>query len=331
VISFPHIALRMSKQALTPYLLPSDAQGIAQAVALLKAGEGVVLPTETVYGLAADATNAQAVARIYALKGRPAFNPLIVHVQNLEQALNLVDMPICAQLLAQAFWPGPLTLVLPAKIPTPIAPLVQAGLPTLGVRVPAHPLFQAVLYAMGKPLAAPSANRSGHISPTSPEHVWQSFGEGCPPVLPGAACLHGLESTIIGFVNDQAMLLRPGALSLDVLEAVLGAPIMCTQVQHNDQVPSAPGQLSSHYAPRQPVRLDALQAQATEWLIGFGAVAGHESLSRSGDLVEAAANLFACLHRAEQSGAAAIAVAPIPKIGLGLAINDRLARAAAAR
>ncbi len=302
-------------------VVAADAAGVALAVAALRDGGIVAVPTETVYGLAADARNAAAVAQIFAAKGRPGFNPLIVHVADLAAAAALVDIGAAARTLAEAFWPGPLTLVLPARAGNGIAPAVAAGLPTLAVRVPAHPVMQALLRDFGGPLAAPSANASGSISPTTAAHVAVSLGDRVPLILDGGPTPGGLESTIVAVDGDRVTLLRPGGIAAEALgvNAAAGAGIV------------APGQLASHYAPRQPVRLDATAARPGEFLIGFGAVRGDLTLSAAGDLDEAAAALFAALHTAQASGAAAIAVAPIPDIGVGAAINDRLRRAAAAR
>ena len=306
---------------MTPAIVAADAAGIARAVDDLSAGGIVALPTETVYGLAADATDAGAVARIYAAKGRPGFNPLIVHVADLAAAEALVVIGDIARVLAARFWPGPLTLVLPARPGNGIAPAVTAGLPTLAIRVPAHPVMQAVLRRLGRPLAAPSANASGRISATTAAHVAASLGAAVPLILDGGPTPGGLESTIVRVDGDRVSLLRPGGVSAEALgiNAAVAPGI------------AAPGQLASHYAPRQPLRLDATARRPGEYLIGFGAVAGDLTLSADGDLAEAAAALFAALHTAEASGAAAIAVAPIPAHGLGVAINDRLRRAAAGR
>lgn len=299
-------------------LIAANAAGLARAVERLAAGGIVALPTETVYGLAADATDPAAVACIYAAKGRPGFNPLIVHVADLAAAAALVEFGDTARALAARFWPGPLTLVLPARAGNGIAPAVAAALPTLAVRVPAHPVIRAVLNALGRPLAAPSANASGTISPTTAAHVAASLGRRVPLILNGGPTPGGLESTIVAVDGDRVTLLRPGGIPADALEvnAAAGGGIV------------APGQLASHYAPRQPLRLDATEARAGEFLIGFGAVAGDLTLSARGDLAQAAAALFAALHTAQASGATTIAVAPVPDIGVGVAINDRLRRAA---
>ncbi len=302
-------------------IVPADAAGIARAAALIRGGAPVAVPTETVYGLAADATSGAAVARIYAAKGRPSFNPLIVHVPSVEAAKSIARFNAHATALADRFWPGPLTLVLPLLADAGIAPLVTAGLPTIALRVPAHPVMQGLLAAVGVPLAAPSANASGRISPTTAAHVAASLGGRIPLILDGGATERGLESTIVAVAEDGVRLLRPGPIS------DLGVRIVVGETGGIE----APGQLASHYAPGKPVRLEALAAARDEWLIGFGAVKGDASLSASGDLVEAAANLFACLHEAEAAPRERIAVAPIPAQGLGAAINDRLRRAAAPR
>jgi L-threonylcarbamoyladenylate synthase len=274
------------------------------------------VPTETVYGLAADATDSAAVAGIYAAKGRPSFNPLIVHVPDLAAAERIALFDDAARALARRFWPGPLTLVLPLRAEAGIAGLVTAGLATIAIRVPAHRAMQALLAATGKPLAAPSANASGTISPTRAEHVAASLAGRIPLAIDDGATPAGLESTIV----QGGRILRPGPLTaaaLGLAETVsAGGPIV------------APGQLASHYAPGKPLRLDAAEARPGEWLIGFGDVAGDDTLSASGDLVEAAARLFDVLHRADASPAAAIAVAPVPERDIGIAINDRLRRAA---
>lgn len=304
--------------------LGPDARGIARAAAHLVAGRLVALPTETVYGLAGDATSGEAVARIFEAKGRPAFNPLIVHVADLDAALRLAEFDGTSRRLAEAFWPGPLTLVVPLRKGA-VSPLVTAGGDSVAIRVPDHPLARAVIEAAGVPLAAPSANPSGRISPTTAGHVMAGLKGRIAAVLDGGPAGLGLESTIIG--GDPLRLLRPGGLPVEALEAALGAPLRPRDT--GDPV-TAPGQLASHYAPRASLRLDARQARAGEVLIGFGEVRGEIDLSSSGDLREAAARLFGVLHEADAMGRP-IAVAPIPRHGLGLAINDRLARAAAPR
>ncbi len=293
-----------------------DAAALAVAAERIRAGEPVAVPTETVYGLAADATNAEAVARVYEAKGRPSFNPLIVHVADLAMAERYGRFSPAAHALAEAHWPGPLTLVVPARSETGIASLVTAGLDTIALRVPAHPAMRALIAATGRPLAAPSANASGGISPTRAEHVVASLGGRIRLVLDGGPAEHGIESTVVAIPGGAPRLLRPGPVVLDLPTAAVG-PI------------ESPGQLASHYAPAKPLRLHATDRRPGEWWVGFGAVAGDDTLSACGDLVEAAARLFDCLHRADASDASAIAVAPVPNAGLGRAINDRLRRAAA--
>ena len=300
------------------HVLPWTTEAIAEAARLILAGQTVAMPTETVYGLAADATNGEAVARIYAAKGRPGFNPLIVHVADAMQAALFASFDDEANALAARHWPGPLTLVLPLRPDSPIASLVSAGLPTIAVRAPAHPAMRALIQAVGRPLAAPSANASGRISPTRAAHVLSSLGGRIALIVDAGPTAHGIESTIVAATGGGLRLLRPGPIDLGLAIA-------------RDGGIEAPGQLASHYAPAKPVRLDALAAREDEWLIGFGSISGHASLSISGDLVEAAANLFEKLHQAEAAPQSGIAVAPIPDQGLGAAINDRLRRAAAPR
>lgn len=304
-------------------LAPDDA-GVARAAEILRSGGLVALPTETVYGLAARADDEAAIAAIYRAKGRPEFNPLIVHVANLEQAERLARFDDRARLLAACFWPGPLTLVLPLREGAPVVPAVTAGLPTIAVRMPAHPLMQAVLARTGVSLAAPSANRSGGVSPTAAVHVTASFGVRAPAVLDGGSCERGLESTIIALREGGWQLLRPGPIPGAAVAALLGdaMPVEAGGIE-------APGQLARHYSPGKPVRLGATVAEDDEFLIGFGAIAGDRSLSPQGELAEAAARLYACLHQAARSDRPRIAVAPIPDTDIGAAINDRLRRATA--
>ena len=297
-------------------VLPFTDDAIAQAARLVLAGEPVAVPTETVYGLAADATRPRAVARIYEAKGRPSFNPLIVHVIDLAAAELIGVFDDEARRLAERHWPGPLTLVLPLREESGIASIVTAGLRTIGLRVPSHPAMRALLAAVGRPLAAPSANASGSISPTRAEHVLKSLGGRIPLIVDGGATERGLESTIIAATGGPPRLLRPGPIHIDA-EIAPGETI------------EAPGQLASHYAPSKPMRLNVSSAEPSEFLIGFGPVAGDLNLSASGDLVEAASLLFDLLHQADASAKPRIAVAPVPETGLGLAINDRLRRAAA--
>ncbi len=316
-----------------PTILPFGDAAITQAATLIADGRIVAVPTETVYGLAADATNAAAVARIYAAKGRPSFNPLIVHVLDLAAGERLAVFDDAARALAAAFWPGPLTLVLPRRADAGVASLVTAGLDTIAIRVPAHRAMRALLTASGRPLAAPSANRSGGISPTRAEHVAASLGGAVPLIVDDGACAQGVESTIV----MDGRVLRPGPITVEQLARNLrgeGRNQVATQPNTGPrpapgwQRVSAPGQLDSHYAPTKPLRLEATSAEDDEWLIGFGPVAGDDTLSAGGKLDEAAARLFAALHRADAAHSARIAVAPVPGEGLGEAINDRLRRAA---
>ncbi|MDF1620848.1 L-threonylcarbamoyladenylate synthase [Pseudothioclava nitratireducens] len=313
-------------------LLPPDAPGLTRAADLLRAGALVALPTETVYGLAGDARNDRAVAAIFESKGRPQFNPLIVHVGSLAEAEAIAEFSPQARAIAAAFWPGPLTLVLPVRADAGISELVTAGHNTVAIRMPEHPVARALLTEFGGPLAAPSANPSGKISPTTAGHVLDGLGGRIAAVIDGGPCAVGVESTILSL--DPPRMLRPGGLPAEVLEEALGAPL---ELGGNAEAPNAPGQLSSHYAPGAAVRLGAREVGADEVWIGFGpGCAGADlSLSPTEDLVEAAANLFSALRAADQLAAErrarGIAVAPIPEHGLGRAINDRLRRAAAPR
>lgn len=298
-------------------MLEADGTGIARAAEILRSGGLVAVPTETVYGLAARADDDEAVARIFAAKGRPSFNPLIVHVASLDQAALLAEFSPEALRLAETYWPGPLTLVLPRWRDAALALAVSAGLETVAIRMPAHPAMQSVLREGGMPLAAPSANRSGFISPTSAAHVLTSLDGRIDAVLNGGECERGLESTIVA-VRDTGELdvLRPGPLDLGALSG--GSAI------------EAPGQLASHYAPGKPMRLNVAEADVgdDDFVIGFGDLPGDCNLSRHGNLGEAAARLYSCLHHAAASAKPRIAVAPVPLNGIGVAINDRLRRAA---
>jgi L-threonylcarbamoyladenylate synthase len=299
-------------------VVPFTDDSIAEAAQLILAGQPVAVPTETVYGLAADATDPQAVARIYEAKGRPSFNPLIVHVGDLAAARAIGELSEDALALANEHWPGPLTVVVPLRERTPIASLVTAGLPSVGLRVPDHPAMQALLRACRRPLAAPSANASGAISPTRAEHVLKTLGGRIPLIIDAGATRRGIESTIVAATGGGLRLLRRGPVDVDA-ELVSGTTV------------EAPGQLASHYAPSKPLRLNATSAGDDEYLIGFGDIAGNENLSPAGNLVEAASRLFELLHAADASDRSKIAAAPIPATGLGAAINDRLGRAAADR
>ncbi len=303
-------------------LRPDDA-GITEAAALLRAGRLVAFPTETVYGLGADATNDLAVAGIFAAKGRPRFNPLIAHVSSMEMARSIAQFDARAEALAQAFWPGPLTLVLPTV--GAVSDLVTADLPTVALRFPAHPTARALIAAVGRPLAAPSANPSGKVSPTRADHVLVGLSGRIAAVIDDGASAVGVESTILG-VFEQITLLRPGGLSVEAIEALVG-PLALAPAS---SLPNAPGQLESHYAPDAPISLNATTPGAVH--IGFGPGAATLNLSARADLTEAAANLFHSLREADRLAAGRpITVAPIPETGLGRAINDRLRRAAAPR
>lgn len=307
--------------------IPPTPAGLSEAAAILTAGGLVAFPSETVYGLGGDARNDPAVARIFQAKGRPSFNPLIVHLPDAASVARYAVLPKGFDRLA-AFWPGALTLVLPLREGSGLSPLVTAGLDSVAVRVPAHPVTQALLHAFGGPLAGPSANPSGRISPTRAEHVLDGLSGRIEGVIDGGPCAVGVESTILGLTGTP-VLLRPGGVPVEALEAVLG-PLA---TGGDAAKPTAPGQLSSHYAPRGRVRLNAHPAARGEVGIGFGADGGVLNLSPSGDLVEAAANLFHMLRQADALAGegGTIAVAPVPETGLGRAINDRLRRAAAPR
>jgi len=299
-------------------VLPFTDDAIAEAARLILEGKPVAVPTETVYGLAADATSAAAVARIYEAKGRPSFNPLIIHVPDLAAARRIGELGDEPLALAQQHWPGPLTLVVPLRADAGIAAIATAGLPTVGLRVPAHPAMQALLRACGRPLAAPSANASGSISPTRAQHVLRSLDGRIPLIIDGGPTERGIESTILGATGGPLRLLRPGPIEVPALRSS-GSAI------------EAPGQLASHYAPSKPLRLNVERPDDDEFLIGFAESGGDANLSASGSLVEAAAGLFDLLHQADSSSKPRIAVAPIPDSGLGMALNDRLRRAAARR
>jgi L-threonylcarbamoyladenylate synthase len=304
------------------------------AADLLKKGALVAFPTETVYGLGADATNDEAVARLFAAKGRPSFNPLIIHVASLVAATEHGAFNRLASKLAEAFWPGPLTLVVARRAQSPVSRLATAGLDSIGLRLPRHPVAQALLQQVGRPVAAPSANPSGRLSPTLAEHVVATLGGRIAAVLDGGATAVGLESTIVSCRDDKPVLLRPGGVARETLESVLGRPV--PMAGEDPDRPASPGQLASHYAPRASLRLNAVAAEPGEVLITFGVTAQNHrgetvTLSARGDLVEAAGNLFRVLHQLDQRNVSRIAVMPIPETGLGVAINDRLRRAAGHR
>lgn len=311
------------------------AVAVAEAARLLADGRLVAFPTETVYGLGGDATSDRAVAAIFAAKGRPRFNPLIAHVADVAAAERIACLDDRARRLAERFWPGPLTLVLPRRPDGGVSLLATAGLDTVAVRVPAHPVARVLLEAFDRPVAGPSANPSGRVSPTSAAHVLEGLGGRVAMILDGGDCRVGVESTVLDLSGREPALLRPGGLARDRIEAALGH-VLAGAAPADSQRPTAPGQLASHYAPDRPVRLDAVSVAADEALLAFGAdvpagAAVTLQLSAAGDLTEAAANLFAHLRRLDRPGVRAIAVSPIPATGLGEAINDRLRRAAAPR
>jgi L-threonylcarbamoyladenylate synthase len=321
-------------------ILPASAAALAEAAGCLKAGGLVAFPTETVYGLGADATQGPAIARIYEAKGRPAFNPLIAHVADIKAAQEIARFDATALRLAEAFWPGPLTLVLPKTPQCPVAELATAGLDTVAIRIPAHPLAQALLRAFGGAVVAPSANISGHVSPTTAAHVASDLSGRIDLILDGGPVAVGVESTILACF-EQPMLLRPGGLPREDIERLLGRTLqrLPEDSASDDSQPLAPGMLASHYAPRTPVRLDATDVKADEVLLGFGPTEVNGArearavmnLSAGGDVAEAAANLFGYLRALDAQSARAIAVMPVPHHGLGEAINDRLRRAAIGR
>ncbi|MPS67433.1 MULTISPECIES: L-threonylcarbamoyladenylate synthase [unclassified Novosphingobium] len=311
---------------LGPELLAADQAGVERAAHLLREGRLVAVPTETVYGLTARADRDESVAAIYRAKGRPSFNPLIVHIADLASAQALADFDERALRLARAFWPGALTMVLPLREGAPVAAAVTAGLPTVALRCPAHPVMRAVIAESGLALAGPSANRSGGVSPTCAEHVVASLGGNVDAVVDGGACEAGVESTIVALREEgRWQVLRPGPIPEAHIREILGVDSDAV----TSQAIEAPGQLASHYAPGKPVRLNADMAEQDEFHIGFGKVAGDVSLSPSGDLIEAASRLYALLHEGAAADQPRIAVAPIPGEGVGAAINDRLSRAAA--
>jgi L-threonylcarbamoyladenylate synthase len=317
-------------------IVKADRNAIEAAARVLAAGGLVAFPTETVYGLGADATNGAAIARLYAAKGRPAFNPLIAHIANDRAGRALAHFNVDAERLARAFWPGPLTLVLPKSPACPVAALATAGLDTIALRVPAHPVASELLAAFGRPIVAPSANRSGHVSPTTAEHVLIDLGDAVDLIVDGGATPVGIESTIVACLDGPPALLRPGGVPRDALETTLGRALSEPREVANAS-PLSPGQLAYHYAPKTPLRLNAETVRAGEACLAFGRMSPTNTakaamtlnLSPAGDLVEAAANLFAHLRALDEKGAVAIAVMPVPQQGLGEAINDRLRRAAA--
>ncbi|WP_028465445.1 L-threonylcarbamoyladenylate synthase [Nisaea denitrificans] len=313
----------------TRVLNPTDAT-LYEAAATLAAGELVAFPTETVYGLGGDATSDRAVAKIFEAKARPSFNPLISHVPDLDAAFTLGNFNKRARAVAETFWPGPMTLVVQRRENCPISLLASAGLDTIAIRVPAHPLAAELLRTVGRPIAAPSANPSGRVSPTTAEHVLAGLAGKVSIILDGGPCSVGLESTVLDLSGEAPTILRPGAVTAEMLEPLLGS----VAAAGASAKIAAPGMLESHYAPALPVRLNAETAEEGELFLGFGEVSGPdgaETLSAAGDLTEAAARLFSLLRALDRPGAIGIAVAPIPETGLGVAINDRLRRAAAPR
>ena len=324
-------------------IIMANDKGIAEAVDALQSGKIVAMPTETVYGLAADARNAKAVGDVFAAKGRPNFNPLISHMASFEMAMTYAEYDERAALLAQNFWPGPLTLVLKRKTNAAIADNVTAGLETIAMRVPAHPVARQLIKACGFPLAAPSANKSGTLSPTTPQHVQNNMGDHIPFILASGKCKCGVESTIIDLTHDVPVMLRPGTITQDEIESLIG--VIDTEFKvKKGQAPKAPGQLLRHYAPNAKIRLQAVDVKKGEALLGFGSVkfmgvdeAGaasdlyetrYQNLSETGDLEEAAANLFDMLQKLDHGAYDTIAVMDVPHVGIGVAINDRLSRAA---
>lgn len=308
---------------------PANDRSVAAAGARLRAGQLVAFATETVYGLGGDATNDRAVATIFAAKGRPSFNPLIAHVADFDQVEALVQVDDRARALMARFWPGPLTLVLPRAAHSPISLLASAGLDTIAIRMPDHDVARAIIRAAGRPIAAPSANRSGAVSPTTAAHVAESLGERAGLIIDGGPCRVGVESTVLDLSTPTPTVLRPGGITADQITAVLGQQ---PRSAHADaSAPKSPGMLESHYAPALAVRLNAVHARAGEALLGFGVMDCTLNLSPTGDLEEAAAHLFAMMRALDRPEFTALAIAPIPEHGLGAAINDRLRRAAAPR
>lgn len=317
-------------------ILQCDPESLARAASMLREGKLVAFPTETVYGLGADATNDRAVAAIYAAKGRPQFNPLIAHVAKMEALDGLVVWNAAARMLAEALWPGPLTLVLPRHPHCPVSRLASAGTETLAVRMPSHPVARELIERAGVPVAAPSANASGKLSPTEAAHVAESLGGAVDAIIDGGRCPVGVESTVVSWARHAPEILRPGGVTREQIEKILGRPVAVPDISMSGEAPVlSPGQLASHYAPRAALRLNAESAEADEALLTFGEdmhVKGGSlrlNLSPSGDVNEAAANLFAMLHSLDAAGVSRIAAMPIPEKGLGIAINDRLRRAAA--
>ena len=313
-----------------PSILPLTPENIEKAATALRAGELVAFPTETVYGLGADATNDTAVANIYEAKNRPSFNPLIVHFPDIDSVRDVAELSPMAETLAARFWPGAISFVLPRKPDCPLSRLVSAGLPTFAARVPAQEGARTLLRAAGIPVAGPSANSSGRISPTQASHVAADLGDRVSLILDDGPCAVGVESTVLDLTSEAPTILRPGGVTQEDIEAALNRPVIVASA--NEESPKSPGMLLSHYAPSLPVRMNANGPNVGEVYLGFGETIGAQmNLSVRGDLTEAAANLFAFLHELDDPKWTAIAVAPIPEAGLGRAINDRLRRAAAPR
>ena len=319
----------MTSKQKTNKILSADDASIELAVSAIKAGKLIGLPTETVYGLAANALDDTTVFNVFKAKERPSFNPLIVHVADVNMARELAEVSLLAEKLMLAFWPGPLTLVLKLKPNNPLSSLVTAGLDSVALRSPNHPIALKLLERGKLPLAAPSANKSGTISPTTAAHVVDGLGEKIAYVLDGGACTVGLESTIISLTNDQVSILRPGAITAEMVKSVTGQTVTENTKPQSIEAITAPGQLESHYAPNNNLRLNASSANEGEFLLGFGNIKGHTSLSPNGNVDEAAKNLFAMLRVADSKTKDGIAIAPIPNEGMGIAINDRIKRAAA--
>ena len=325
-VNFQAYCIRMNKSRIHK----PELRTIESAVGLLRLGNIVSFPTETVYGLGADATNSAAIAKVFAAKNRPTFNPLIVHLSDPSEAEHYVEMNEIALALAFAFWPGPFTMVLPLKDNSPISDLITVGLDTVAIRVPANKVAHKLLETFGGPIAAPSANKSGHISPTTAHHVDGEFGDELEMIIDGGPCDKGIESTIVQVMDDQIILLRPGSITAEDIKIITNIKVI-TIIEPTDN-PVAPGQLKSHYAPNAKMRLNADEPKDGEAYLAFGKTSAHDNmlnLSSIGDLEEAAANLFSMMRVLDDLDLKTIAVAPIPMSGLGLAINDRLTRAAA--
>lgn len=308
-------------------ILPPNNATISRAIETLNSGGLIGMPTETVYGLGGDAANEKAIANIFALKNRPNFNPLIAHIENLDMALKYGDFSNLALLIANHFWPNPLSIVVPRKSDAKICDLACAGLETLALRAPKHKIAQSIISEFGKAICAPSANISGQISPTSALHVAQDFGNKLPIIIDGGECEIGLESTVLAIFDDEISLLRHGAIAIDAIEKIAGKKVNIISL-NDENAPKSPGMLLKHYSPNAPLFLNCDKANEGEIFIGFGANDGDFNLSNTGDLTEAAANLYKYLRLADNKSPKAIKIAQIPHYGIGMAINDRLFRAA---